>query len=99
MRLSILDDLDVLQDGNPNERSQWIHLTDSQDLYEVGQWLFMNLGPESQINDHRRTNVRDILNTYYHVQEWTPKQKHMVGHAIIEYWTLRQLDRDPRFIF
>lgn len=98
MKLSILDDLDILQDGNANERSQWIHLSESQDLYEVGQWLFMNLGPESSNYDHRRTNIRDILNTYYHTNEWSSKQKHMIGHSIIEYWPIRQLDKDPRFI-
>jgi hypothetical protein len=97
MKLSILDDLDILQDGTANERSQWIHEQKDQELYQVGAWLFMNLGPNTQNYDHRRTNVRDIIDSYYYNKEWSPKQKHMVGHAIIEYWSVRAVENDPRF--
>ena len=99
MRLSILDDLDVLQDGTATQRTQWIHEQKDQELYQVGSWLFMNLGANTQNYDHKRTNVRDILECYYYHRQWSPKQKHLVGHAIIEYWSLRAVENDPRYAF
>lgn len=96
MKLSFLDELDILQDGSAYQRSQWIHKQQDQELYKVGQWLFMNL-ENANFYDHKRTNIRDILNIWYYNKNWTPKQKHMVGHAIIEYWSLRQINNDPRY--
>jgi hypothetical protein len=98
MRLSLLDDLDILQDGNERQRSQWIHEQKDQDIFQVASWLFMNLGPNTQEYNHQRTAVQDILSVYYYTKEWTPKQKHMVGHNLIEYWDLRAVENDPRYM-
>jgi hypothetical protein len=97
MKLSILDDLDILQYESAKQRSQWIHQQQDQDLYQVGTWLLMNLSAHSQNLDHRRTNTRDILTTYYYTKSWTPKQKHLLGHSIIEHWEFRETSNDPRY--
>jgi len=98
MNITMLDELDVLNELDDSIKSKWIHLQKDKELYEISSWLFMNLTKEKHERDHRRSQIRQILNWYYDTNMWTPKQKHMIGHSIIEYWPIRQLDKDPRFI-
>jgi hypothetical protein len=99
MKTWILEDLDELQYMTESQRSMWIHQIDDRDLYEITQWLLVNLTAQRHERDHKRSELRDVLTWYYENEFWTSKQKHWVGHALIDYWPLRQSERDPRYLF
>ena len=98
MKQSILDDLDVIIYGNNHERSQWIHEQTDLDIYEVGCWLMTHLTPNYSQRNHDRSNLRDLLYSW-NGESWSDKQKHYLGHSIIDFWPLRQQDQDPRYAF
>jgi len=98
MKEQLLDDLDVIVNGTQRERSQWIHEQNDRELYEVATWLMMHLTPQSSDRNHMRSNIRDMLSSW-NGESWTDKQRHYLGHSIIDFWPIRQLDCDPRYIF
>ncbi len=98
MKQQILDDLDIIIYGNNHERSQWIHEQTDKDLYQVAVWLMMHLTPQSSDRNHMRSNIRDMLSNW-NGRSWTNKQRHYLGHSIIDFWPIRQLDCDPRYVF
>lgn len=93
---NLLDEMDIIVLGNNHERSQWIHEQRDKDLYSLGQWLMMNLTPQRTERDHLRSDIRILLNKW-NGESWTEKQKHYLGHSLIDFWTARQLDKDPRY--
>lgn len=94
---AMIEQMDIVIYGNQNERSQWIHEQKDRDLYELGQWLMMNLTPQFTERDHHRTNIRVLLNNWNGIS-WSDKQKHYLGHSLIDFWPARQLDKDPRYL-
>lgn len=93
----LLDEMDVIVLGNNHERGQWIHEQKDRDLYELGSWLMIHLTPLRTERDHHRSNIRDLLSTW-DGESWTDKQRHYLGHSLIEFWPARQLDQDPRYL-
>ena len=98
MNEQILDDLDVIINGTQKERTQWIHEQNDRDLYQVAAWLMMHLTPQSSDRNHMRSNLRDML-ANWNGNSWTDKQRHYLGHSIIDFWPIRQLENDPRYVF
>jgi hypothetical protein len=94
----LLDEMDLIVLGNNHERSQWIHEQRDKDLYSLGCWLMINLGPVKTNRDHLRSDLRLLLANWNGVS-WTDKQRHYLGHSLITFWPARQLDKDPRYQF
>ena len=97
MKQQLLDDLDVIVNGTQKERTQWIHEQNDRDLYQVATWLMMHLTPQSSDRNHMRTNIRDML-ANWNGESWTDKQRNYLGHSLIDFWPIRQLDNDPRYV-
>jgi hypothetical protein len=97
MKQQLLDDLDVIVNGTQRERTQWIHEQNDRDLYQVATWLMMHLTPQSSGRNHMRSNIRDMLSSW-NGESWTDNQRHFLGHSVIDFWPIRQLDRDPRYV-
>jgi len=95
---NLLDEMDIIVLGNQYERTKWIHEQRDQDLYSLGQWLMMHLTPQWTERNHHRSNIRDLLNSW-NGESWTEKQKTYLGHSLIDLWPVRQLDKDPRYVF
>jgi hypothetical protein len=98
MNEQLLDDLDVIVNGTQKERTQWIHEQNDRDLYQVATWLMMHLTPEYSNRNHLRSDVRELLSRW-NGESWTDKQRHYLGHSVIDFWPIRQLDSDPRYVF
>jgi hypothetical protein len=97
MKQQLLDDLDVIVNGTQKERTQWIHEQNDRDLYQVATWLMMHLTPEYSQRNHLRSDVRELLSRW-NGESWTDKQRHYLGHSVIDFWPIRQLDNDPRYV-
>ena len=98
MNTKILDDLDIIVNGTLRERTQWIHEQRDLDLYTVGCWLMINLTPNYSERNHLRSDIRDLL-ANWNGESWTDKQRHYLGHSLIDFWPIRQQDQDPRYAF
>lgn len=94
----LLDEMDIVVDGTESQRSIWIHQQRDQDLYSLGCWLMMHLTEQKTQRDHHRSNIRDLL-TSWNGRCWSVKQRHYLGHSLIDFWPVRQLDQDPRYLF
>jgi hypothetical protein len=94
----LLDQMDIIVLGDSRERSQWIHLQRDKDLYDLGCWLMINLSAQRTERDHHRSNIRDLLSSW-NGESWSDKQRHYLGHSLIEFWPVRQLEKDPRYGF
>lgn len=99
MKQQLLDDLDVIIYGNNYERTQWIHDQTDKDIYQVGCWLMTHLTPNYSERNHLRSDLRELLYKWQQQGcQWTEKQKHYLGHSIIDLWSVRQEDQDPRYV-
>jgi hypothetical protein len=107
LKIHHLDILDIFEyDNDQALKNQWIDKITQEDLYSIASWLMMNLRPESQTRQHKRSNIRDILR-YYHDETklfnrpapWNDKTKWFIGHSVIDLWRERQLEQDPRYQF
>lgn len=93
----LLDEIDIIVLGTNHERSQWIHEQRDADIYSLGCWLMINLTPQFSERNHQRSNIRELL-AKWNGNSWTPKQKHYLGHSFIDFWTIRQIENDPRYL-
>lgn len=94
----MLDEMDIIVNGNNYQRTQWIHEQRDADLYSLGCWLMMNLTPQYNQRNHQRSDLRDLLYKW-NGESWTDKQRHYLGHSLIDLWPIRQIDKDPRYMF
>lgn len=92
----ILDHLDVLDLGTEWERSQWIREQTDRDLFQVACHLMQYITCESTERNHQRAELRNLLATTQ--GHFTIKQRHWLGHAVIDLWPARQLEYDPRYV-
>jgi hypothetical protein len=97
MNIAYLDALDLIE--TTSDKSLWINHIGDNDLWQIANWLLMNLLPESNQRRHKRNDLRDIVNQYYHTKSWSDKQKWFVGHSVIELWNDRRVENDPRYRF
>jgi lysyl-tRNA synthetase class II len=104
MKAYLLDELDLL-DTNEN-KSKWISKISQKDLYSLATWLMNHLNEQSQERQHKRSQIRGVLDWYYQYHyylgvetPWTDKQKWFIGHSVIDLWAERQIDQDPRYQF
>jgi len=104
MKAHLLDELDIID--NESQRTNWINKISQRDLYSLATWLMSHLIEENQERQHKRTQIRNVLDWYYqhHFEQgvdtpWTNKQKWFIGHSVIDLWPERQIDQDPRYKF
>lgn len=104
MKTYLLDELDVIQ--TDQDRSKWIAKITQQDLYKLATWLMNHLIAETQERQHKRSQIRGVLDWYYqhHFERgidapWTDKQKWFIAQSVIDLWPERQIDQDPRYKF
>jgi hypothetical protein len=97
MKVSDLEDLDVLHEYRSGIQGEWIKRIPDRDLYEIAIWLLHHLGPNRYQSNHVRTAMRSICQIYYQSQSWTDKQKFYLGYGVISLWNERQIDKDPRY--
>lgn len=97
MKIAYLDALDLIE--TTDDRSLWIKHISDKELWQIANWLLMNLNPESNQLRHRRNNLRDVIYQYYDTKSWSQKQKWFVGQSVIDLWPERQIDQDPRYRF
>jgi hypothetical protein len=107
MKTYLLDELDLIdKDSSYQIKSAWINKISQRDLYKLSTWLMMHLTEQSEERQHKRTQIRGVLDWYYqhHFElgveyPWTDKQIWFIGNSIIDLWPERQIDQDPRYRF
>lgn len=104
MKTQVLDELDIV--SNQQDRTAWITKISQQDLYKLASWLMNHLIEQTQERQHKRSQIRSVLDWYYQhhfeqgIQEpWTNKQKWFIAHSVIDLWPERQIEEDPRYKF
>lgn len=95
MNIDYLEALDIIE--NKQQRSTWINHISDYELWQIANWLLMNLQPESNQLRHRRSDLRDIVYQYHDTKSWSVKQKWFVGNSVIDLWHDRIIEQDPRY--
>jgi len=95
MNTLYLDALDLVE--TTSDRSLWINKIPDNELWNIANWLLMNLIPESNQLRHRRNDLRSIIYQYYDTKSWSDKQKWFVGQSVIDLWPDRRIENDPRY--
>lgn len=106
MKTEHLDILDLLAiEGTYNDKSLWVDRISQRDLYSIASWLLMNLISENSQVEHKRSQLRDMLNYYYdqksfynNTAPWSTKSKWFVANAVINLWDYRRVENDPRYV-